>query len=91
MDKFEIELRESYFCVIESEIKDYKEGDILYGGMIIDDVFLMKRHLRIYAKEDYIYKFCYFDEDYNYIGDVYFGIFKKSNKNTASKLESLTL
>lgn len=26
MDKSEIELRESYFCVIESEIKDYKEG-----------------------------------------------------------------
>ena len=26
MDKSEIELRESYFCVIESEIKDYKEA-----------------------------------------------------------------
>ena len=91
MDKSEIEIRESYFCVIESEIKDYKEGDILYGGMVIDDMFLANRHLKIYAKEDYIYKFCYFDEDYNHIGDVYFGIFRKATKNTATKLEMLTV
>lgn len=54
-------------------------------------MFLANRHLKIYAKEDYIYKFCYFDEDYNHIGDVYFGIFRKATKNTATKLEMLTV